>query len=84
MLKIKKRSGEDEEFSRKKLEKSILSAGGNEKTARMIAEGTKHREELTTAKVRTRVITELKRLDHEACKRYEAYKKKPVAKPAKH
>ena len=80
MLMIKKRSGKEEEFSTKKLEKSIRSAGGSDKTSREISEGTKHRAGIKTSDVRTRAINELKRLGPEAGKRYETYKKKPVAK----
>ena len=80
MLKIIKRSGKEEEFSTKKLEKSIRCAGGSDKSSREIAEGTKHRAGIKTSDVRTRTIGELKRLGPEAGKRYESYKKKSEVK----
>ena len=75
MLTVKKLSGKQAEFEKKKLEKSIKNAGANEKTALSIADGIKHREGLTTSDIRKNVITELKRHDPESGKRYEGFKK---------
>jgi transcriptional regulator NrdR family protein len=73
--KLKKRSGKEEEFDRKKVEKSIKKAGVSENTARMIAEGVKHREGMATSEIRSHVIAELKRHEPEAARRYETHRK---------
>jgi 2-phosphoglycerate kinase len=75
MPKLKKRLGKEEEFDRTKLEKSIKKAGASENTARMIAEGVKHREGMATSEIRNHVIAELKRHEPEAAKRYETHRK---------
>jgi len=72
---LKKRSGKEEEFDRKKLEQSMRKAGASENTARMIAEGVKHREGMATSEIRSHVIAELKRHEPEAARRYETHRK---------
>ena len=81
MMNIKKRSEKQEEFSHKKIEKSIRSAGADEKTARSISEGVKHRDGMKTSEVRKHVIEKLTHHDAKLGKAYEAYKKPaPVRK----
>jgi len=75
MMNIKKRSGNQEEFSNKKIEKSIRSAGAGEKTAREISEGIKHKDGLRTSEVRKVVAEKLTHQDAKLGKAYEAYKK---------
>ncbi len=75
MPKVKKRSGKEEEFDRKKIERSMKAAGANENTARKVAEGIKHREGMPTSEVRSHVIAELKRHEPEAARRYETHRK---------
>lgn len=75
MMNINKRSGKQEEFSQKKIEKSIRSAGADERTAREISEGIKHREGLTTSEVRKVVAEKLMHRDAKLGKAYEAFKK---------
>ena len=72
---VKKRSGKEEEFDRKKVERSMRAAGAKEDTARQIAEGVKHREGLATTEIRTHVAAELKRHEPEVAKRYETHRK---------
>jgi transcriptional regulator NrdR family protein len=72
---LKKRSGKEEEFDRKKLEQSMRKAGASENTARRIAEGVEHREGMATSEIRSHVIAELKRHEPEAAKRYETHRK---------
>jgi len=75
MPKLKKRSGEEEEFDRKKLEQSMRKAGASENTVRKIAEGIRHREGMATSEIRSQVIAQLKRHEPEAAKRYETHRK---------
>ena len=75
MPQVKKRSGMEQEFDRKKIEGSIKKAGAKEDTARRVAEGIKHREGMATSEIRNKVIEELKRHEPEAAKRYEAHRK---------
>lgn len=75
MPKIKKRSGMEQEFDRKKIEGSIRKAEAKEDTARKVAEGVKHREGMATSEIRNHVIAELKRHEPEAAKRYETHRK---------
>ena len=80
MMNIKKRSEKQEEFSSKKIEKSIRSAGADEKTARAITEGVKHRDGLKTSDVRKHVGEKLTHHDAKLGNAYEAYKKPGPAK----
>jgi hypothetical protein len=81
MMNIKKRSEKQEEFSRKKIEKSIRNAGADEKTARSITESVKHKEGMNTSDVRKRVVEQLTNHDSKLGKAYESYKKPvPVEK----
>ena len=80
MMNIKKRSEKQEEFSNKKIEKSIRNAGADEKTAREISEGVKHRDGLKTAEVRKTVTEKLTHKDAKLGKAYEAYKKPATVK----
>jgi hypothetical protein len=75
MMNIKKRSEEQEEFANKKIEKSIRSAGADEKTARSISEGVKHREGMKTSEVRKQVIEKLTHHDAKLGRAYESYRK---------
>ena len=80
MMNIKKRSEKQEEFSNKKIEKSMRSAGADEKMARSISEGVKHRDGMKTSDVRKHVIEKLTHHDAKLGKVYEAYKKPAPAK----
>ena len=80
MMNIKKRSEKQEEFSNKKIEKSIRSAGADEKTAREISEGVKHRDGLKTSEVRKTVSQKLANKDAKIGKAYEDYKKPAAVK----
>ena len=81
MMNIKKRSEKQEEFSNKKIEKSMRSAGADEKTARSISEGVKHKEGMNTSDVRKHVAEKLTHHDEKLGKAYDAYKKPaPVRK----
>jgi phosphorylcholine metabolism protein LicD len=75
MMNIKKRSEKQEEFSHKKIEKSMRNAGADEKTARSISEGVKHREDMKTSEVRKHVIEKLTHHDAKLGKAYEDYRK---------
>jgi polyribonucleotide nucleotidyltransferase len=80
MMNIKKRSDTQEEFMNKKIEKSIRSAGADEKTARSISEGVKHREGMKTSEVRKHVIEKLTHQDARLGRAYEDYRKPVPAK----
>jgi len=80
MMNIKKRSEKQEEFSNKKIEKSIRRAGADEKMAREISEGVKHKDGLRTSDVRKHVTEKLTHQDEKLGKAYGAYKKPAPAK----
>jgi len=71
MAKLKKRSGQEEEFNRTKLEGSLRKAGATEETVRHVAERIRPREGMTTSELRGQVATELKSRNPEVAKRYE-------------
>ncbi|HEQ98644.1 MAG TPA: hypothetical protein ENO22_04795 [candidate division Zixibacteria bacterium] len=75
MMNTKKRSEKQEEFSKKKIEKSIRSAGADEKTSREISEGVKHRDGLKTSDLRKLVGEKLTHHNAKLGKAYEAYKR---------
>jgi hypothetical protein len=60
-VKIKKRSGELEDFDRNKLQRSVLNAGASEEVARRISERVQPTEGLSTDDLRRRVAEELLR-----------------------
>lgn len=80
MMNIKKRSEKQEEFSNKKIEKSIKSAGADEKTAREISDGVKHKDGLRTSDVRKQVAEKLTQRDAKLGKAYEGFSKPGPAK----
>ena len=80
MLNIKKRSEKQEEFSNKKIEKSMRSAGADENTAKKIAGAIQHKEGLRTSDVRKQVVAKLAEHDGKVVKAYEGYKKPAPAK----
>jgi hypothetical protein len=80
MMNIKKRSEKQEEFSNRKIENSIRSAGADEKTARELSEGVKHKDGLKTSDVRKHVTEKLTHHDAKLGKAYEAYEKPVPAK----
>ena len=61
MTKVKKRSGEVQDFDRRKLEESVKKAGATEETARRVAERVQPIEGMDTAQIRTKVAEELRR-----------------------
>ena len=61
MAKIKKRSGEMQEFDKRKLEQSVKRAGASEEVARRVAEKITPSEGLSTEELRRSVSQELKR-----------------------
>ena len=75
MLMIEKRSGKEAEFDRKKLQKSIRSAGCNGNVAKTIADAAKHFEGMATLDLRKQVVAKLRRYDKDVGNRYEAYEK---------
>jgi len=80
MLNIKKRSEKQEEFSIKKIEKSMRSAGTDENTAKKIAGAIQHKEGLRTSDVRKQVVAKLAEHDGKFVKAYEGYEKPAPAK----
>jgi hypothetical protein len=80
MMNIKKRSEKQEEFSSKKIEQSIRSAGADENTAHSISEGVKHRDGMKTTDVRKHVIEKLTHHDVKLGKAHEAYEKSDSAR----
>lgn len=61
MAKVRKRSGEMEEFDRRKLEESIRRAGASDETARRVAERIRPSEGVSTEELRRMVSQELRR-----------------------
>jgi hypothetical protein len=61
LVKVQKRSGDLEEFDRRKLEQSIRHAGASEEAAKRIAARIEPKEGMSTADLRRKVSEELKR-----------------------
>lgn len=75
MVKLKKRG---DTFKVEKLEKSMIKAGANEKTAKKIAQSIAKTvyEGMSTLELRNKVIAELEKADPKAAAAYKTYKKK--------
>ena len=75
MTRLKKRTGEFEEFSEAKLRASLLSAGASEEHARKVCEivASRSSEGMQTAEVRRMAATELSRMDSAAAQKYETF-----------
>jgi 2-phosphoglycerate kinase len=78
MNKLKKRSGELEEFSAAKLKESLARAGASEDSAKRVTEiiARNLREGMESAEVRRMAATELGRMEPAAAERYEAFTKR--------
>ncbi len=63
MTKVKKHTGEMEDFDRQKLEQSIVRAGAKPETARQVAERIQPSESMSTEELRAKVADELQRID---------------------
>ncbi|OFZ46256.1 MAG: hypothetical protein A2381_11610 [Bdellovibrionales bacterium RIFOXYB1_FULL_37_110] len=74
-MKIKKRTGREEEFSSKKSHDSMIKAGANEKTATAIADGIKAHPGITTFEVRKEVLKKLQKQAPKSAKQFEEFKK---------
>ena len=80
MQNIKKRSEKQEEFSIMKIEKSIKSAGVDQKIAKKISEGIPHKEGLKTSDIRKQVIEKLAQHDEKLKTAYDTFKKPAAVK----
>ena len=76
MLCIIKRSGKEEEFSKRKISNSMLNAGITKVTAEAVSKSIHYSEGITTAAVRNRVIGGIKNREPLAAKQYESYPRK--------
>lgn len=83
MTAIIKRSGETEEFDRKKIEDSIRNAGVDWEPAKEIAGMIQEKEGLTTSDVRKALERELKNLDQELSDRYSGARRFTARNSAK-
>lgn len=70
MTTIVKRSGETEEFDRKKIEDSLRNAGANWESAKKIAGRIHEKDGMTTSNIRKALHTELKDLNPVLADRY--------------
>lgn len=61
MARVRKRSGETQEFDRRKLEESIRRAGASDETARRVADRIRPSEGVSTDELRRMVSQELRR-----------------------
>ena len=61
MAKVRKRTGELEEFDRRKLEESVRRAGGSPEVAKRISQRVQPEDEITSEELRRRVADELNR-----------------------
>lgn len=73
---IKKRSGQEAEFSTDKILNSMRSAGISQETAKQVAGTITYHEGITTSEVRNRVIAGIKNQEPQAAKQYESYPRK--------
>jgi 2-phosphoglycerate kinase len=78
LARLRKRSGELEEFSEAKLRASLTSAGASEEHARTVSESVARSstEGMATAEIRRLAASELGRLDNTAAQKYEAFTKR--------
>ncbi|MCB2229852.1 hypothetical protein KQH82_03985 [bacterium] len=76
MRSIIKRSGETEEFSKDKIDRSMRNAGVSQETSRTVVAGIEYHEGITTSEVRNRVIGGIKNREPDAARRYESHPKK--------
>jgi arginine/ornithine N-succinyltransferase beta subunit len=67
---VTKRSGETEEFDRKKIEDSLRNAGVNWESAKEIAGRIQEKDGMSSSEIRKAVKTELKIFDHGLSERY--------------
>lgn len=61
MAKVRKRSGEPEEFDRQKLEESVRRAGASPEVAKRVAEQTEPKGDVSSDELRRRVADELRK-----------------------
>jgi len=73
-MKIKKRTGREEEFSIKKFHDSMIKAGANEETATSIADEIEAYPGITTFDVRKEVLTKLQKQAPKCAKKFEEFK----------
>lgn len=71
MAKLKKRTGQTEEFNQLKLESSIRWAGVTDAVAKEIASKLVPRNDMSTSELRSQVLAELKAKDPATAQRYE-------------
>ncbi len=76
MLTIIKRSGQEVEFLKDKIENSMRNAGIGRETAETVAKAIEHHPGITTSEVRNRVIGGIKNGEPQAAKQYESHPKK--------
>ena len=76
MLTITKRSGREEEFHIKKIEKSMMNAGISHATAQKISCSINYHEGITTSEVRNRVMGGIKNQEPQSAKVYESHPRK--------
>ena len=70
MTTITKRSGNTEEFDRKKIEDSLRNAGADLFTAKEIGDRIQEKEGMTTTDIREALDLELKKINQELSERY--------------
>ena len=73
-MKIKKRTGREEEFSIKKSQDSMIKAGADENIATSIADSIKAYPGITTFDVRQEVLNELRKQAPKSAKKFEEFK----------
>ncbi len=61
MAKVRKRSGESEEFDRQKLEKSVQRAGASPEVAKRVAQEVEPKGDVSSEELRRRVADELRK-----------------------
>ena len=71
-MEVKKRDGTTERFDRSKLERSIRSAGADEKAAKEIAKKIREREGITTSEIRETILKELEKVNRRAAETYRS------------
>ena len=76
MVKVKKRSGEYEDFNQAKLEASLRSAGAEEEQASRISElvARSLQDGTETDDIRAMAAAELSQIDEDAAQRYQSFK----------
>jgi len=74
-MKIKKRTGNEEEFVANKLHTSMVNAGASETIAQNVSHEIKPHPGITTDEIRKTVVSKLEKSEPEVARKFNEYRK---------